>query len=175
MGLEAIKYREGQLQILDQLQLPHSEVYVPVRTAEDGWHAIKDMKVRGAPAIAIVAVLALASELTTLIEGGKLCTGAEVVANYIRQRLQYLVTSRPTAVNLSDAARKLEHVATEAARQNGSTGKSVAFAFIQSAEDMLAKDLDDNMNIGNFGADWILSHTAKKDSPVVVLTHCNTG
>lgn len=45
--LQAIKYSKGQLEILDQLQLPFIETFIPIRSTEDGWHAIKDMKVRG--------------------------------------------------------------------------------------------------------------------------------
>eukprot|EP00112_Aurelia_sp_Birch-Aquarium-sp1_P000540 Seg1052.3 transcript_id=Seg1052.3/GoldUCD/mRNA.D3Y31 product="Methylthioribose-1-phosphate isomerase" protein_id=Seg1052.3/GoldUCD/D3Y31 len=43
--LEAIKYANGQLHILDQLQLPQKSVTEQIKTVEDGWHAIKDMKV----------------------------------------------------------------------------------------------------------------------------------
>ena len=43
--LEAIKYADGKLHILDQLQLPQKSVMEEIKTVEDGWHAIKDMKV----------------------------------------------------------------------------------------------------------------------------------
>ncbi|KAI6974383.1 hypothetical protein KC329_g11928, partial [Hortaea werneckii] len=68
MVLQAVKYKPGSLEILNQLKLPHQEEYDAVRSAEDGWHAIKEMRTRGAPAIAIVAALSLAVELqnTTL-------------------------------------------------------------------------------------------------------------
>ena len=67
MSLQAIKYANNQLQIIDQLQLPFVTEYIPIRSAQDGWHAIKEMRVRGAPAIAIVAILSLAVELSCLL------------------------------------------------------------------------------------------------------------
>lgn len=174
--LQAIKYRRGHLEILDQLQLPFVERYVPIRSAEDGWHAIKDMKVRGAPAIAIMAMLALSSELHALDAEGRIPEAPEESRQYIAKQLDYLVTSRPTAVNLSDAARKLEALVATQAKQPGATGQSVATAFIQAAEDMLGKDLDDNQRIGHNGAEWIMAHATKPETQgVAVLTHCNTG
>ncbi|KAJ6186895.1 hypothetical protein N7519_001803 [Penicillium mononematosum] len=173
--LQAIKFSKGNLEILDQLQLPFVEEYIPIRTTEDGWHAIKDMKVRGAPAIAIVAMLALASELTSAVDSDKLPKLPEEVCQYITEKLAYLVTSRPTAVNLADAARKLEAVVTDRTNVPGSTGHEVATAFIQAAEDMMGKDLEDNKRIGHNGAEWIAVHAAKGNSEVAVLTHCNAG
>jgi methylthioribose-1-phosphate isomerase len=174
--LQAIKYSQGHLEILDQLQLPFVEKYVPIRSAEDGWHAIKDMKVRGAPAIAIVATLALASELHSLGADGKVPEAAEETRAYIAKQLEYLVTSRPTAVNLSDAARKLGSLVETRANQPGADGNAVVTAFIQAAEAMMVKDLDDNQKIGHNGAEWIIANATRPGtSSVAVLTHCNTG
>lgn len=176
MTLQAIKYADGNLSIIDQLQLPYVEKFIPIRTAEDGWHAIKEMRVRGAPAIAIVAVLALASELEGLVKGEKLSGVAEEVRVFIVEKLHYLVTSRPTAVNLGDAARKLETLVTERADVNGSTGQDIAATFIQAAEEFLKKDLEDNQNIGKNGAQWIIAHALGPNNlRASILTHCNTG
>lgn len=168
MVLEAIRYRDGQLQILNQLKLPHQEEYDHIRSAEDGWHAIKDMRTRGAPAIAIVAALALAVEL----QAGNISSHAEEVGTFILEKLNYLVTSRPTAVNLADAARKLKHVTETAIRAHNSTGGSVAAAYCSAAAQMLEDDVSDNENIGKHGAEWIAKQAG---SQVSVLTHCNTG
>ncbi|KNG86045.1 methylthioribose-1-phosphate isomerase [Aspergillus nomiae NRRL 13137] len=155
MTLQAIKYNGGNLAIIDQLQLPHVEKYVTIHTSEEGWHAIKEMRVRGAPAIAIVAALSLASELTTLMACNKLSSNAMEAQTFITEKLHYLVSSRPTAVNLSDAAGKLETIVAESVRMSGSTGHAVATAFIQAAEAMLVKDVEDNRKIGEYGAKWI--------------------
>ncbi len=62
-SLEAIRYTRGKLEVLDQLRLPHEHHYDDVLTSEAAFDCIRSMRVRGAPAIAIVASLALAVEL----------------------------------------------------------------------------------------------------------------
>ncbi|MCJ1282062.1 S-methyl-5-thioribose-1-phosphate isomerase [Xylographa opegraphella] len=174
MVLQAIKYSPGSLQILDQLQLPHKEVYQNITNVEDAWHAIKDMRVRGAPAIAIVAALTLAVELYNKKNSHG---SSHQTKEYIVKQLEYLVTSRPTAVNLADAARKLEKRITEvAAASQGCQGGLVEDSYIAAAQEMLADDVQDNQRIGSFGANWILKLSeAEGGRQVSVLTHCNTG
>ncbi|PYI09065.1 putative translation initiation factor [Aspergillus sclerotiicarbonarius CBS 121057] len=174
MTLQAIKYSNGNLSIIDQLQLPYVERFITIQTTEEAWHAIKDMRVRGAPAIAIVAALALASELHKLIAHNEISQNAEEVQTFIMEKLDYLVSSRPTAVNLGDAARKLRAVVSDHTQRPQSTGRTVAAALIQAAEKMLVKDVEDNKNIGMYGAQWIMAN-AVGDSKATVLTHCNTG
>lgn len=168
MSLQAIKYSRGTLYILDQLKLPHESTYVPIRNCEDGFDAIKRMVVRGAPAIAIVAALALAVELTSLPTTG---SSAEGRREFIFEKLDYLLRSRPTAVNLADAAGKLKKTVMGVS----TTAEAVTERYLQAAERMLVDDVQDNMNIGKFGAEWILQNAAGGKDKVVVLTHCNTG
>ncbi|KAL4929630.1 S-methyl-5-thioribose-1-phosphate isomerase [Aspergillus undulatus] len=176
MVLEAIRYNDGKLSIIDQLQLPFLERFIEIQTSEAGWQAIKKMQVRGAPAIAIVAALSLASELQSLLTQGKLPGRAEEVGVFIIEKLNYLVSSRPTAVNLSDAARKLEAIVSDRSKYTESTAQDVANAFIKAAEAMLAKDIEDNMAIGENGARWICTKALPAGrSKAIVLTHCNTG
>ena len=169
MVLEAIRYRKGSLQILNQLKLPHQEEYDEISNAEDGWYAIKEMRTRGAPAIAIVAALSLAVELQTSTISDK----AEEVAAFIIEKLDYLITSRPTAVNLADASRKLKKVVESAASIKSSDGKAVSKAYCDAAAQMLIDDVSDNQGIGRYGAEWISKTSG--GGPVSVLTHCNTG
>lgn len=172
MVLQAIKYSRGQLEILDQLKLPHAEEYDHIYSSTDAWHAIKEMRTRGAPAIAIVAALALAVELTNT----KLSSVAEEVKVFITEKLEYLVTSRPTAVNLADAAGKLRKITQDAAAQEGADGQAVRGAYVTAAEKMLVDDVSDNESIGKHGAEWIVENTeAGKKGPVSMMTHCNTG
>ncbi|OCL08263.1 putative translation initiation factor [Glonium stellatum] len=172
MVLQAIKYSRGQLEILDQLKLPHAEEYDHIYSSTDAWHAIKEMRTRGAPAIAIVAALALAVEL----ENMKLSPIAEEVKAFIDEKLEYLITSRPTAVNLADAARKLRKVVDAAAARADASGSNVKNAYIGAAEQMLVNDVQDNEAIGKHGAEWILTNTdTSRNGQVSVLTHCNTG
>lgn len=169
MVLEAIRYKPGSLQILNQLKLPHQEEYDEVKSAEDGWHAIKDMRTRGAPAIAIVAALALAVEL----QNNTLSDKAEEVEAFIVEKLRYLVTSRPTAVNLADASFKLTNIVGAAAKATSTNGESVRQAYCDAAARMLVDDVSDNQAIGKYGAEWIVK--AAGEGQVSVVTHCNTG
>ncbi|KAI9814731.1 MAG: S-methyl-5-thioribose-1-phosphate isomerase [Pycnora praestabilis] len=177
MVLEAIKYSRGSLEILNQLQLPHETYYDDIDDCRDAWRAIKDMRVRGAPAIAIVAALALAVELTTLQQKKKLPSVAEEVKTFVEEKLDYLQKSRPTAVNLADAANKLKKAVETAAATANATGDSIRQAYVEAAEQMLVDDVRDNENIGKHGAEWILKNAKRSepDGKVSVLTHCNTG
>ncbi len=188
MVLQAIRYEPtsvnspSALRILDQLQLPHRTTYIAIRNCEEAHDAIKQMKVRGAPAIAIVAALALAVEVGTDIASGNLSGPAEDGKDSIGQRLDYLKTSRPTAVNLSDAIGKLKIVMKRAALQHEASAQSVGEEFIVAAERMLVDDVSDNKAIGEHGARWIEENTvagkkrkADGSQQLQVLTHCNTG
>ncbi|KAK9471940.1 uncharacterized protein V1510DRAFT_418819 [Dipodascopsis tothii] len=162
--LLAIKYQDQQLEILDQLRLPHESVYVKIQTAQDGFDAIRSMTVRGAPAIAIVAALSLAVELAQTELGS-----AEAERALILQRLAFLVESRPTAVNLANAARALGAV-VEAAPADAA---AIRAAYTAAAERMLADDVADNRSIGDNGLAWARA-TLGADR-FGVLTICNTG
>ena len=173
MVLQAIKYERGKLEILDQLRLPHEEVFVDIKLSSDAFKAIKTMQVRGAPAIAIVAALSVAVH----ISHEKLENASDESAEFIRRQLTYLVTSRPTAVNLADAATKLTKIVDDVASQPNSTASIVNAAYTKAAEQMLLADVQDNENIGKHGAAWIRNNADKNsiDGKVSVITHCNTG
>ncbi|KAL5204574.1 hypothetical protein ABZP36_009445 [Zizania latifolia] len=91
-------------------------------------NAIRDMVVRGAPAIAIAAALALAVEVSGLDFTG---TPAEAAA-FVSKKLEYLVSSRPTAVNLSDAATKLQNLMSRIA-ETAEDAKDIFQAYIEAA------------------------------------------
>ena len=57
MVLEPIRYTRGSLQIINQLVIPAKTEYIDIENVEDGWIAIREMKTRGAPAIAITGRL----------------------------------------------------------------------------------------------------------------------
>ena len=167
--LEAIRYSRGKLQLLDQLKLPTETVFMDVPDCDVCWTAIKDMNVRGAPAIAIAAALALAVEL----DGAKatLATAGDVCA-FVATKMDHLNTSRPTAVNLGEAVERIKKLA---ASLDGS-GADAVEAVIAECEGMLAADIANNRAIGSFGADALCAAVGKPaGAPIRVLTHCNTG
>jgi len=88
MVLEAIRYERGKLKLLEQRKLPYETTWVDIKTCEDGWQAIRDMTVRGAPAIAISGALSLAVELVN----GQRFKSASEAADVIEKKLRYLET-----------------------------------------------------------------------------------
>ncbi|XP_071698005.1 methylthioribose-1-phosphate isomerase [Rutidosis leptorrhynchoides] len=169
-SLQSICYKRGSLRLLDQRKLPLSTLYLDIQDAVQGWEAIRDMVVRGAPAIAIAAALSLSVEVSKL--QGFNGTPHDA-ASFLKNKLDYLVSSRPTAVNLSDAATKLtEIVMNSAATANDAS--QVFQAYIEAAEIMLEDDVASNKAIGSNGSSFIQNQ--RKDLPKLsVLTHCNTG
>ncbi|CAK7246021.1 MAG: S-methyl-5-thioribose-1-phosphate isomerase [Sporothrix thermara] len=169
MSLQAIRYTRGSLDVLDQLRLPHEHHYDAVSTSEAAFDCIRSMRVRGAPAIAIVAALALAVELGQAQVGS---TAAEAVA-YIDGRLDYLYESRPTAVDLGNAITLLK----KTIRDVDGPATAVVDAYVAEAEAILERDLKSNLAIGSHGADWLVgaASSTAAPAPISVLTHCNTG
>ena len=171
--LQAIRYQRGSLEIIDQLLLPHETLYIPITSLALGHNAIKTMQVRGAPAIAIVAALTLAVVLVQPQYAPRLTTSLDAV-EFILESLEYLKTSRPTAVNLFDAAHKLAKGVQDKATEKDVTGEEIVNKYLELSEKMLEEDVKDNMNIGKFGAEFILKEWKGGDD-LRVITHCNTG
>jgi S-methyl-5-thioribose-1-phosphate isomerase len=170
--LEAIRYKRGQLEVLDQLKLPMQTEFFTIRNCAQGADAIKSMKVRGAPAIAVTAALSLAVEIDDIV---KSASDLHSFARAVESRLTVLGESRPTAVNLFEAIGKIKSIisTTLSAESNSlESARRLAEKIISQAEGMLEKDISDNKAIGSFGAD--LFKSAGK-ATLNVLTHCNTG
>lgn len=173
MTLEAIKYKSGILELLDQLRLPHETIYIKIESLEDGWNAINLMNVRGAPAIAIAGVLTVAAVLHTKNDFTKI----EEIIQFTTQSMDYLVTARPTAVNIADAAEKLKKFCSNLKTQVTDSNEFKK-CLLDEMEKMLNEDIKTNKSMGNYGAQDILKKWAlkNKDSQKIkVLTHCNTG
>ena len=170
--LEAIQYTRGNLRILNQLALPHETIFESVINVQDGHAAIKTMKTRGAPAIAIVAALSLAVDAHARLEKNEFKT-VEETKEFLLSSLEYLKTSRPTAVNLFDTAAKFAAL-VDKLQSEAKEPKDLVQPIIEAAEKMLVDDVQDNKNIGKHGAEYIVNNVRDK-SNISVLTHCNTG
>jgi methylthioribose-1-phosphate isomerase len=136
--------------------------------------------------IAIVALLGLAVDLNsnakTIAELDLIQNDGDALQKFIGTKLDYLATSRPTAVNLFNAIAELKQVLQDAktafasVANNGSVTtirECLCKAVLVHTEFMLQRDVQDNKSIGKFGAEAILKNkTGKK---VTIMTICNTG
>ena len=102
------------------------------------------------------------------------------VFGFLHEKMEYLKTSRPTAVNLFNALDEVQHALTkrmvEAKQQEHNTvdlRECLRATILKHAEFMLQRDVNDNRAIGKFGADAILQVTGKEK--VHMVTICNTG
>ena len=173
-GLRAIVYERGSLKLLDQRVIPYEKKYLDVKGSDDGWVMINSMVVRGAPAIAIAGVLSLAVELTNM----NLPDDPDETLELIKGKLKYLVTSRPTAVNLAIASRDLTNVVTESRKKPGATSRTLAEDVVAAAEHLMKSDTEGNLSMGKYGSEAIQQACKRqrdKDTNLRVLTHCNTG
>mmetsp|Transcript_9702 Transcript_9702/g.21880 ORF Transcript_9702/g.21880 Transcript_9702/m.21880 type:complete len:369 (-) Transcript_9702:226-1332(-) len=159
---------KASFSVLDQLLLPHETKYVPVNNVEDAWDAIRSMRIRGAPLIAIVAVLGLAVDLTSNEKTIQEIGATDDIKTYIYGKMAYLTTSRPTAVNLFNAMEELKGIVQKA------PSSSTIDVIVKHAQFMLERDVSDNKAIGTHGADDLLSRHTHQDG-VRLVTICNTG
>ncbi|CAN6937219.1 unnamed protein product [Brassica oleracea] len=118
------------------------------------------------PAIAIAAALSLAVEVSNFSDFDG--SSADAVA-FLEKKLDYLVSSRPKAVNLADAALKLNY-----SKFHFTTYAFILQAYIEAVENMLEDDVASNKAIGTFGSS-LMRQQAKNPDKLSVLTHCNTG
>lgn len=182
MSLQAIKFdRESiSLSILDQLLLPYSTEYITINTIADAHEVIKKMQVRGAPAIAIVGTLSILVELSIFLKNkfkDQSFYDLQDFDNFKTQlnlRLEFLITSRPTAVNLSNAVNEIIKII------NSSSASTVDELFPEIFKfgcALIDDDYTNNVKLGENGKDWILDHLAKEnfEGDFSVLTICNTG
>jgi 5-methylthioribose kinase len=168
--LNALKYERGSLFVLDQLKIPHESVFIEVKDVNDAWSVIRLMQVRGAPLIAITAALGLAVEAVTRKDEFQTVAAA---AEFLLERMAYLRTSRPTAVNLFIAMDSLCGLVNKLVTEEGITVAKFIDTFVEAAEKIRTDDIAGNRTMGAHGAKRILELVPRKK--IRVLTICNTG
>ncbi|MBN1822819.1 MAG: S-methyl-5-thioribose-1-phosphate isomerase [Endomicrobiales bacterium] len=153
-------WKNGSLYVLNQLLLPGRTAFVRCSTHKDVVKAIRDMIVRGAPAIGVVAAFGVA--LAAKRAGGK--RGA-ALKKYMRSAIKSIAATRPTAVNLFWALDRMGRLADVRA---DAEPKRFYWILEKEALRILKEDVDANRKIGENGEKLI-----KRGSSV--LTHCNAG
>ncbi|KQL56029.1 methylthioribose-1-phosphate isomerase [Alkalicoccobacillus plakortidis] len=159
-AIESVKLTsEDTLVILDQTLLPGEIVYRTLTTQEDVWQAIVALQVRGAPAIGIAAAYGAYVELVR----HPYVTVAELRQTFANVKA-YLLSSRPTAVNLAWALERLEKIV----QQPRANVEDVLQAVRTEAEAIRTEDAQVCEAIGRHA----LTLLKKEDG---ILTHCNAG
>ena len=155
-GIHAVTWRDGRLDLLDQRRLPNDVRRVVCEDIDAAIHCIRDMVVRGAPAIGITAAYG-----AVLAARGQVTAGEGDWLEGFRRDLARLRKARPTAVNLGWAVDRMLAVAESA----GADPEAVLLA---EARRIHAEDIEMNLAMAARGADLIESRGA-------VITHCNAG
>jgi len=156
--LEWIGDVDGCLELTDQRKLPSEFTAIRCRTVEQLYNAIKTLAVRGAPAIGVAAAfgVCLAAQETKNLE-------LSDAKKQIENQIDYLASSRPTAVNLFWALERMKNKLSEI-EEIADLQKSL----LHEALKIHDEDIRMCSNIGINGEKFISEHSA-------ILTHCNAG
>jgi methylthioribose-1-phosphate isomerase len=152
--------RDGTVRLIDQTRLPLEEAYVECRTVDQVVQAIRTLQIRGAPAIGIAAAMgmALGARAIRASTFSAFYTSLEDVGNRLMQ-------TRPTAVNLAWAVRRILRTA-QGLRDQPVT--DIPDRLVSEAAAMREEDIRANRAIGKYGQELV-------PNPARILTHCNAG
>jgi methylthioribose-1-phosphate isomerase len=158
--IETLEWTSRGVVFIDQTKLPTEEVYVTCTTHQQVADAIRNMVVRGAPAIGVAAAMGIALG----VKNSKAENGADLKKDF-DQICETIRQTRPTAVNLFWAIRRMtEKFESHRIRPIA----QIQHALIEEAQRMHAEDIAANQAMGRHGATLMPSSGG-------VLTHCNAG
>jgi len=157
MTAEAIEWLDGRLRILDQSKLPREQIFADLDNYQDVVLAIKEMRVRGAPAIGVAAAYGIA-----LGASGIKTTSKDEFLARLNQVMQIFAASRPTAVNLFQAIDRMKKAA------GGDSVIEIKNSLVNEAKRIHQEEVTATRQLGQLGALLI------KDG-FTLLTHCNAG
>ena len=156
--VETLRWRDGRLELIDQRALPSELRYIACDSATAVAQAIRDMVVRGAPAIGCTAAYGVALEALRLQN-----QAPEKFESGLNAAFAALAASRPTAINLFWALNRMRD-----ACRGVSAPREVAATLLAEARAIHAADIEANRRMGRHGAELIRDGAR-------VLTHCNAG
>lgn len=155
-SVTAIKWQDNHLKLLDQRLLPHQVAWLDITNTEETVAAIRDMVVRGAPAIGITAAYGI-----VMAARARFALSPEKWQASILADLELLRDARPTAVNLAWAIDRMTGII------NGIEGDPVP-RLLAEAKAIHEEDIAANQRMGELGSELIAPGKG-------VLTHCNAG
>ena len=156
--LTPVEWDRESVRLLDQSRLPWEETFLELRTAEEVGRAIREMRVRGAPAIGVTAAYGMA-----LAAVGLEAADRESDLAILREAARELAAARPTAVNLKWAVDRIMRVAEQAAQD-----ADLRAVLLAEARRIHHETRESDLRLSEFGASLIPPGSS-------VLTHCNTG
>src|SRR5947209_6355594 len=158
--IKTLEWTDEGVRFIDQTKLPTEEIYVLCRSYKEVATAIRDMIVRGAPAIGVAAAMGVA-----LGTKQSQAQNVQELRNEFNQICQVIGETRPTAVNLFWAIRRMKEKFEAVAGQGLEQAKA---ALVKEAQQMYVEDIAANEAMGRHGATLM---------PISggVLTHCNAG
>jgi methylthioribose-1-phosphate isomerase len=159
--VKALELSAECVKLLDQTALPHQVVYLDIRTAQEMANAIETMLVRGAPAIGIAGAYGVVLSARAFCRPD---VDLNLFREQIRQDIQLLAKTRPTAVNLFWALRKMETVLDSPCISPADLLEKLTAQALQIHQD----DILACQQIGEHGA-TVVPKGAR------ILTHCNAG
>ena len=152
-----LDWKNNSLLLLDQRLLPNQVSYRECRAWGEVAEAIKEMVVRGAPAIGIASAFGVALAARRAGDPGRM-------VSEIHRAIAGLRSTRPTARNLFWALERMEKIVNSA----GSDPASLPGLLLSEARKILTEDIEINQRIGEFGNGVV-------PDPARILTHCNAG
>ena len=155
--IETIQWTEDGVVMIDQTRLPLEEKYVTCRTYQEVAAAIRDMVIRGAPAIGVAAAMGVAL--------GALHTSDADLDSRFETICETLARTRPTAVNLFWAIDRMRRLYGSL---HGQAPGEIRRRLLEEALLVREQDIAINRAIGRNGAPLVPDHQT-------VLTHCNAG
>ncbi|KAI0029201.1 hypothetical protein K488DRAFT_56900 [Vararia minispora EC-137] len=179
-ALASIRISDNQIEIVNQLLLPHTTEWLKIDTIDQAHNAIKTMKIRGAPAIGSLAGLTFAQHIARALTADPtpdFLSSPEALKGHVTPLLDHLFTARPTAVNLGAATRLLART-LQAGIDAGKDTRAIGADLVAAGKSVAEEDVGRNKAMGRLGGEW-LSEFAKKaggsGEGLNVLTVCNTG
>ena len=162
LNIIPVEWTDEGVRMLDQRLLPTEERWLLLRTYNDVAAGIKDMVVRGAPAIGVSAAYGIAL-------GAKQFVGTNV--DDLDDELDYICDvmgkTRPTAVNLFWAIDRMKRI-FQTAKAEGKSVTEIQQILIDDAKAIHTEDIESQRLIAKFGGELL-------DDNSTVLTHCNAG
>ena len=160
--IKTVEWTNEGVRMLDQRLLPTEEKYLMLRSYEEVADAIKNMVVRGAPAIGVSAAMGLA-----LGANQSVGTSAADLEYDFKFMCKVMEATRPTAVNLFWAVERMRGAFAEA-RTKTNDVEEIRKRLIDEALAIFQEDIESNRALGKFGGELIADGAT-------VLTHCNAG